>query len=228
MSLLSGAFDPITILISAVVLLTAFPIHEYAHGYAAYKLGDDTAAMQGRLSLNPLVHLDPIGTVCMLLFGFGWAKPVPVNPVRFKKVSMKTGMAITAFAGPLSNIVLSFISYIIYKILLYVYLAGNEAAFIDFLLTVFSVMTSLNIGLAIFNLIPIPPLDGSRILFALLPERYYFKVMQYERYIRLGLLVLIFLGVLDTPLAIVRSFFFNLFDVLSRPIDIIFKMIYSF
>jgi Zn-dependent protease len=132
MSFLSS-FDPITILIYAVVLFTAFPIHEYAHGFAAYKLGDDTAALSGRLSLNPLVHLDPIGTVSMLLFGFGWAKPVPVNPVRFKKVSMKTGMAITAFAGPLSNIILSFISFTIFKLLAFISFGMEESAFLEFL-----------------------------------------------------------------------------------------------
>lgn len=222
-----GMIDPVQVIVSAVLLLTAFPIHEYAHGYAAYKLGDDTAALSGRLSLNPLAHLDPLGAVCMLLFGFGWAKPVPVNPVRFKKVSMKTGMALTALAGPLSNIILAFISLCLYKVFwwLNILYGGGGANFLYFLTMVFRIMTSLNIGLAVFNLLPVPPLDGSRIIFSFLPERLYWKVMRYENYIRIALFALIFLGVLDTPLYYLRYWLLSFLEIFTYPIDLIFKMI---
>ncbi|MGN1080517.1 MAG: site-2 protease family protein [Acutalibacteraceae bacterium] len=220
-SILFGDFDFVSILVYVIVLFTAFPIHEYAHGYVAYKLGDDTAYLQGRLSLNPLRHLDLVGTLCMILCGFGWAKPVPVNPVRFKKTSMKTGMALTALAGPLSNIIMSFLSYTLYKVLYYTaYAVASE--FVFFIGQMFFIMALVNIGLAIFNLLPIPPLDGSRIFFAIIPEKYYWGIMKYEQYIRIGLFALIFLGVLDAPLSFIQNLFLKLFDFLTMFIDIIF------
>lgn len=220
-SILFGGFDLMSILVYAIVLFTAFPIHEYAHGYVAYKLGDDTAYLQGRLSLNPLRHLDIIGSLCMLFCGFGWAKPVPVNPVRFKKTSMKTGMALTALAGPLSNIILSFLSFMLYKVFYYAAYAASSD-FVVFIAQMFYIMTLVNIGLAVFNLLPIPPLDGSRIFLAIIPEKYYWQIMKYERYISIGLFALIFLGVLDTPLAIIQNLFLELFNFLTGFIDIIF------
>ncbi len=221
-SILSGGFDLFSIFIYAVILLTAFPIHEYAHGYIAYKLGDDTAYLQGRLTMNPLAHLDLIGSLCMLLCGFGWARPVPVNPVRFKKTSMKTGMALVALAGPLSNIIISFISYALYKTFFYLsYIANSEVMF--YLTEVMSIICTVNIGLAVFNLIPIPPLDGSRIAFAIIPEKYYFRIMEYEQYIRIGLFALIFFGALDAPLSFVQNSLFKLFDLLTKFIDILFR-----
>ena len=220
-SILFGGFDLMSILVYAIVLFTAFPIHEYAHGYVAYKLGDDTAYLQGRLSLNPLRHLDIIGSLCMLFCGFGWAKPVPVNPVRFKKTSMKTGMALTALAGPLSNIILSFLSFMLYKVFYYAAYAASSD-FVVFIAQMFYIMTLVNIGLAVFNLLPIPPLDGSRIFLAIIPEKYYWQIMKYERYISIGLFALIFLGVLDTPLAIIQNLFLKLFNFLTGFIDIIF------
>ena len=221
-SILSGDFDLFSIFIYAIVLFTAFPIHEYAHGYVAYKLGDDTAYLQGRLTMNPLAHLDLIGSVCMLLCGFGWAKPVPVNPVRFKKTSMKTGMALVAFAGPLSNIIISFISYALYKVFFYLsYIANSELMF--YLTEVMWIICAVNIGLAVFNLIPIPPLDGSRIAFAIIPEKYYWRIMQHEQYIRLGLFALIFFGALDTPISFVQNALLNLFEFLTEFIDILFR-----
>ncbi len=220
-------FDIVDVLVYVVILLTAFPIHEYAHGWMAYKLGDDTASLQGRLSLNPLRHLDPIGTICMLLCGFGWAKPVPVNPVRFnRKISMKTGMALVALAGPLSNIILGFLAYTISKILFYSsFMAGSE--YLNFLANIFSIMCSVNLGLAAFNLLPVPPLDGSRIFFSLVPERIYWSIMKYEQYIRIGLLALIFFGssLLYRPLGIVQNAIYYIFDFLTGFIDMIFKVL---
>lgn len=182
---------------SAVAALIALTVHEYSHGYAAYRMGDPTAKNLGRLTLNPLHHIDPFGTLCMILFRFGWAKPVPINPRYFKKP--KKGFAIVALAGPLSNLILSFFSagaYLLTNALLkdvafeselWLTVAKN---FILFL----SIFYSLNLGLAIFNLLPIPPLDGSRLLNVILPQKYYFGLMRYERYIYFGLLGWLFIG----------------------------------
>ena len=182
-------------------VLIALTFHEFAHGYMAYKLGDPTAKNFGRLTLNPLKHLDPIGALCMLLFGFGWAKPVPINTRYFKKP--RSGMALTALAGPISNLLMSLVAFIIGQ---YVFVLGgaqmfsDEVNFMQLLFIFFQVFYLLNLGLAVFNLIPVPPLDGSRILFVLLPDKIYFGIMRYERYIYLALLICLYLGVLDAPL----------------------------
>ena len=182
------------------VLLIALSFHEAAHGYAAYKLGDYTAKITGRLSLNPLRHLDPVGAICMFLFGLGWAKPVPIDTRNFK--NQKIGMSLSALAGPVVNLILGFIGMFFYLLAgrfigMAAYNGNNFAYAVLLFLRVFY---SLNIGLAVFNLLPVPPLDGSRIFLVFLPTKWYFKVMQYERYIMLGMFALIFLGVLDRPL----------------------------
>lgn len=182
------------IISSAIVVFVTLPIHEYAHGYAAYKLGDPTARYQGRLTLNPLAHLDYIGSLMILFIGFGYAKPVPVDSRYFN--NPKRDMAITAFAGPLSNLVLSFISCFISNAIYFTMglIALNELTFgiFWFLLLVFNYIALINISLAVFNLIPIPPLDGSKILAALLPNRIYWQLMRYERYFGIIIFVLIF------------------------------------
>lgn len=202
-----------------IVLLTALPFHECAHAWMANKLGDSTAKNQGRLTLNPLKHLDPMGAVLMLVAGFGWANPVPVNPYNFK--NRKGGMALTALAGPLSNLLLAFLCTVVYKVLIYCGYAasGFLAETLSSLASAFFLMISLNVGLGVFNLVPIPPLDGSRILNLILPEKTYFQIMKYERIIMLALFAAIFLGLLDGPLNFVEGQVYRLLNLLTRFVD---------
>ncbi len=194
-------------------VLIALTFHEVAHGWVAYKLGDPTARNLGRLSLNPLKHLDPIGTLCMIFFRFGWAKPVPVNMRYFK--NPRRGMALSAAAGPITNLLLAFISALIY-VPLHIAIVGTGAdgiwtyAFVTgaptslnlqiALLRLVATFHFLNLSLALFNLIPINPLDGSRIVHILLPAKAYYWLMRNERYIMIGMLVLLWTGILTTPL----------------------------
>ena len=173
----------------AIVVFLCLPVHELCHGLAAYKLGDDTAKKMGRLSFNPIAHLDPLGTIMIFLFGIGYAKPVPINPLKFK--DYRKGVALTALAGPLSNLAMAFVSAFVSAAVLHFFSGAAAARVIAYL---FSLTASINISLAVFNLLPIPPLDGSKVLFALLPDRLYRKLMRYERY---GMLVLLVLVVFD-------------------------------
>ena len=173
-----------SILITLPAVLLVIIIHECAHGYVAYRLGDPTAKHMGRLTLNPLRHLDLIGTLCMVFFHFGWAKPVPVNPSYFR--DPKKGMALTALAGPMVNILTAFLAVPLYMLVEHAYYLHYDAAFLAAFLRVLYLfcyyLHAVSIGLALFNLIPIPPLDGSQILFALLPARQYNTLMRYRRY----------------------------------------------
>ncbi len=210
-------FDIYTLVIRLIVALIALPIHEYAHGYTAYRMGDYTAERQGRLTLNPLAHFDPIGTIAIILFGFGWAKPVPINPLNFE--NPKKGMMISSLAGPLSNIGLALLAMVLYKFSYIPVYMGISSAFLITIQTFLLYMISINITLGVFNLIPIPPLDGSRIATYFLPQRIYFKVMQYENIIFIALLVALWFGVLDWPISFVSGTVTNLLDYLTRPID---------
>lgn len=184
------------ILSTLVVIFLTLPIHEFAHGFAASKLGDPTPRYQGRLTLNPLAHIDYIGAACILLVGFGWAKPVPVDMRYFKKP--KQGMAITALAGPVSNLLLAMLLLLGARITIAHYV---DTAFCSGLLNFLAMTAYMSVGLGLFNLIPISPLDGSKVLFAFLPDRAYMTLMRYEKYGMLVLFVLVWLGVGDNILS---------------------------
>ena len=204
-----------TYLVRAMVLVTAIPLHECAHAWVSDKLGDPTARNLGRLSLNPMAHLDIIGSVLMLFTGFGWAKPVPVMSRNFKNV--KKGMVLSALAGPAANILLALLCMLLYKLWCFVLypMLAVQFSVAQAIATILYIMCILNINLAVFNLIPVPPLDGSRLVTALLPARLYYKVMQYERYIILALFVILFVGILDVPLSFLRGAVYNFLDLIT-------------
>ena len=224
--LLSGNIDFISVIIyilsSLAVIFLTLPVHEFAHGFAATKLGDPTPRYQGRMTLNPFVHIDWIGAACILLFGFGWAKPVQVNSNNFR--NPKRDMAVTALAGPLSNLIVAFAALLINNILSLIALKTLISAFY-YLGFFFYYIALINVSLAVFNLIPIPPLDGSRLLSALLPYRYYYALMRYERYIFFGLIALLWIGVLDIPLNILSGAVMSfLKSIAGLPFKLIFRI----
>lgn len=211
----------ITYIIS--VLLIVFlvnPLHECAHGLAAYKLGDRTAKNQGRLTLNPLAHVDYVGSLMILILGFGWAKPVPVSARNFK--NPKRDMALTALAGPVANLLAAIVCGLLYngtvtimikacgaKMAGSALLIPNNLAFMKYVLLLFSFLMIINIALAVFNLIPIPPLDGSKILMAFLPDKTVYKMYQYQTYFTIALFVLIMMSDVIDILSPVRMLFYN-------------------
>ncbi len=215
--------NPFTIIVRAIVLLTAIPVHEAAHAWVADRMGDPTGKYRGRLTLNPMAHFDIYGSLMMIFTGIGWAKPVPVNPLNFD--DSKKGMAITAARGPASNILLAFVSLIIAKLCMYIGYLTGYGMITSTLFTVFTTMCSINISLAIFNLMPFPPFDGSRIFNYFLSDKYYFKIMQYEQQIFMGVLLLLWLGVFDGPLSFLSGFLYNILDTLTFFVDSVFRFI---
>ncbi|MGI6404443.1 MAG: site-2 protease family protein [Oscillospiraceae bacterium] len=205
-------------LVRALVLCACLPVHEFAHAYVADKLGDDTARRQGRLTLNPIRHLDLWGSLLLIFVGFGYAKPVPVDARRFRHP--KRDMALTAAAGPLSNILMSILLLAVFKMFFYTGLSNIRTVAI--FLSILEIIIIVNLGLAVFNLLPIPPLDGSKLLGAILPDRIYYRMARYDRMIVIALFVLLWTGVLSTPLSFLRGQLLVLLDVVTRPIDILF------
>ena len=197
------------VLSSVFVVFCTLPIHEFAHALVADKLGDPTARRNGRLTLNPFAHLDLWGCLMIILVGFGYAKPVPVNMRNFK--NPKAGMALVALAGPLSNLVMA----IIFLILRWVFWTYGNSDFTVIVTYFFYYAAFINVSLAVFNLLPIPPLDGSRIATALIPNETYYKIMQYERYIMIGLFVLLLTGVLTKPLSFLSGLVMDGLDHLT-------------
>jgi Zn-dependent protease len=194
--------NPDRLITLAILFLTSMPIHEWAHAWAAYKLGDDTAAQRGRLTINPLAHLDPIGTLALVFAGFGWGKPVPVSPYRLRG-NMRASWAMVSVAGPFSNLVLAMLAAIPFRL---GWLTLQSSGGISLQGILFEFIT-INLALMLFNLIPIPPLDGSRVLAWMLPQRWAVTLEQMERFGGAGLMLVLYLlsrmgllGVIVNPL----------------------------
>lgn len=196
-----AAFDPLELLITIPAVLLSLTFHEFAHGFVAWKLGDSTARDRGRLTLNPLRHIDLMGLVCMVFLRFGWAKPVPVDPRNFRHP--RRDMILVAAAGPAMNLVMAFFGVLIYY-LIEIHLGGTR--FVSALGEFFVVTAILSVGFCVFNLLPLPPLDGSRIVTMLLPGKWVVLVARYERYIQIALLLLLITGLLTKPLSIMRGY----------------------
>lgn len=205
----------VPMLFSFAVLLIAFPVHELAHALTAYKLGDPTAKYAGRLTLNPFKHMDLIGTLCLVLFRFGWAKPVPVDPRNFK--NPRAGMAIVSLAGPLSNLILAFLSLICRDLMNLIPLTNTVSLnIVSIIYTFFYYAAWINISLCIFNLIPIPPLDGEKILSFFLPERWAMMFEHYSMYFQIVLMLLLFTPVISGPLNyMVNNLYANLDKIVT-------------
>ena len=210
------SIDVLQIITKILIIFLVLPIHECAHAWAAHKMGDETAAYSGRLTLNPLAHIDILGALCLLITGFGWGRPVPINPLKFKK--QRFGIAITAAAGPLSNLAVSFIAMIIYRIVLS--LPGGSGYFLSsagditggfVILYILQFFILVNIGLAIFNLIPIPPLDGSKIISYFTSAKLDRWIYEHQLIVNAVFFAVIITGILSKPLNIIGGYVYDLF-----------------
>lgn len=223
----------IALLLIVPIVLISLTVHEYMHGLVSYKFGDPTAMNYGRLTLNPIKHIDPFGAVCMLFFGFGWARPVPINSGYYKNTRL--GISMVSLAGPLSNFLMAFVATPIMLLIGHISIEtefGNAPVWLVYtlrdiglwshvpsfggkmalsLLMFFLYFVQINIMFGIFNLLPIPPLDGSRILLVFLPQKAYYFVVKYELYIKLALMAILFTGLLDEPLNFLENGVFKVF-----------------
>lgn len=197
-------FNIQTIIIALPAILLAMTVHEFGHAYVAYKLGDSTAKVYGRLTLNPFSHVDLFGLLTMIVIGFGWAKPVPINPNNFKHYTRDT--ALVSAAGAAFNVVLAAICLLIIR-----FITPLDLAFIPAITSFLSITASLNVGFAVFNLLPIPPLDGSKIFIPMLPYKARNVIYKNEQFIQFGLMILLFLtDILDPVLIYLRQFILNI------------------
>ena len=199
------------LLLSVIPALICITLHELSHGLVAYKLGDNTAKYMGRLTLNPVKHIDIMGLISMVVFKFGWAKPVPVNMHNFK--DPKRGMAICALAGPVSNIIIACVFLFLYGLLF----IPLQASSIGIRVLEMIYMTAyLSIALAVFNFVPVPPLDGSKVLFSVISDSLYEKLMRYERYGMIILLALLAFDILSVPLGIATNFLLDQLFIIAE------------
>lgn len=206
---LFGGLNFQIILARLLVLMTAIPVHEFAHAWAAEKMGDSTARYSRRLSLNPLDHIDPIGALMILLIGIGFARPVPIDSRNFR--DHKMGVIVTSLAGPASNVLMALICLILAKLLMLVY-AATQLSFLVGIFRVVGFMVSVNLMLAVFNLLPIPPLDGWHAICPLLPREIYWKVSAYEHQIVWIVLILVWLGAFNGILSTLSTALYVLLD----------------
>lgn len=209
-------FNISNIIYLAIGVILSMSIHEVAHGLVSYWMGDPTAKLEGRLSLNPFKHIDWAGLVCLLFFGFGWAKPVPIDSRYYKDA--KTGIIWTSFAGPVANFLLSFICvflfYALYKFVpQFIFTAAG-----NFISSVLSYTGLISTGFGIFNLIPIPPLDGSKVVFSFLPDDKYYKFIEGAPWMNFLFIALIFTGVLNSPLGMLRAQMISFFEMVAKMI----------
>lgn len=209
---LLGGLSLQVILARLIVLMTAIPVHEFAHAWAAEKMGDSTARYSRRLSLNPLDHIDPIGALMILLIGIGFARPVPIDSRNFR--DHKMGTIVTSLAGPASNILMALVCMIVAKLLRAAFLA-TQFGFLVGIYQVISFMVNVNLMLAVFNLLPIPPLDGWHAICPLLPRELYWKIAAYEHQIVWFVLILVMFGAFNGILGTLSSLLYMLLDRLT-------------
>ena len=209
-------FNIQNILYSVIGVILALSIHEVAHGLVSYWMGDPTAKLEGRLSLNPFKHIDWIGLICLLFCGFGWAKPVPIDSRYYK--DQKTGIIWTSFAGPVANFLLSFVCVFLFYALYKFVPSMMISSFGNIVLNCLQYTAIISTGFGIFNLIPIPPLDGSKIIFSFLPDQQYYKIINGTPWMNILFIALIFSGALNYPLGMVRSEIIQFFEMIVKMI----------